>query len=572
MSESFKNQGGEGGNDLIKAEFDRFFKSLENPLRGDSFNHVLEIEDLVRRSLGDSFTNEEIDMKLGKMGFAEIGGLIDIISHRVREVLRRAAVESGGDVEAYFRLLGVSCRKAFNSVETDGVKRVDPGENGDVDQSLGVIPLEEDKINILMELLFQANVSVDSVKAYVCSTYLRDGASDVYVLISELNKTVIINKNPGYNTYVLDGLRHPDEIADIPRSKMTEQLGAIPVPVGSKCQDFDRFRNVLGEVLGVEVEVDDGVEGSEYLRRKLKKYLLKEYPDPKVLMDMSSDDRATFKVLGMGIRNITKLVFPDKDLTLCYNSKSFAELLIWFYGKGHECIDVEFLNADEWIEEVKKIYPTAESFMEVVNRWAIFWPITVKGRSMFFIYEKIFGSKGGAILSKRDERFRFAQAIYGKGNDCIDCQFWTFNEWAAKIRETWPDPSDFIASRNLKRRFLFRGWIAIIVDILGVSGFSRDDRKSVGKFALKVYGPGYPVIDCRLWDDEELVDKWSEVLRQKYPTRADFLGQTMLELRTFEHGPFKINYVLSKILQGEAISGSVKRKQMLKIADIVYAD
>jgi|GEM_PF-6866835 hypothetical protein len=633
----------------VRDKYNNFIDSLETPLDGKPFDRIVDIEDFVRRALGGSLGNDVVDEELKKAGFGGVGFLIDVYHERVCEALDEAVISSDGDVEKYFGMLGIDCERVENLIEASLLdkKSVDGGEDGFSTKDRS----GKSKVNVLIKELVDQDISFETLKVYVRSTYVpSDGSDEIYLLIPKLNKTVIVNTTSGYYTYVVSGLKNLEEISRIPRNRMVEDLGVIPVK--SSNGNLDVYRKNLADILGFESKVEGDVEGLDRLKKELAVAMKQKYPDPQVLIDLSFADRVGVKVLGIGLHHLAAIFFGTRKLRPHAKIYDFAKFLfaiygegypwidhelmtkeevidvikkeyptpesfvafvdsdqfltakidgmgvhflykkIWgvtgridlktregrmklaraIYGEGHDCIDESFLGREEWIKMVKEKYPEAEGFVKLAMSSAKFSQADVEGKNFDFLYKKIFGVAHRGKLLNRKGRMGMAKAIYGEGHDCIDCEFWDFEQWAEVIREKYPKPSDFIKGSNgVSGRFLFRTWRLIIGHIIGVKDFDVRDRDKVVDFALRVYGSGYPDLDCLLWKKDELSERWSEVLKNEYPTKEDFLSTSNADIQNFHHGSFRIRYIFARIL-GRGLDASVwvNKPLIREVADIVY--
>jgi hypothetical protein len=128
---------------------------------------------------------------------------------------------------------------------------------------------------------------------------------------------------------------------------------------------------------------------------------------PEEWMRLTQPQRDKIVVLGKKEGKLSTYIGISEFINPQRLQKDHARVGRILFGEGHDVIDCEFWNISEWIENLKRDYPTREIFLKINRRKKIFGKGIVK-------IGRIFGIKGKFLPKFRNEDFyRLVDLIYG---------------------------------------------------------------------------------------------------------------------------------------------------------------
>jgi len=321
--------------------------------------------------------------------------------------------------------------------------------------------LAESRYGKVLEILRENKIFADDIIAY--SANLRDNqmrkTSYRVVQIPSISKTIFVCDQYWEASFVCDSLVYPEVFLDHTKSQIREQL------------DAQRVRHVLWweeklrEFVFWEKEQKIIQEKSQKWNKKLKvreldeyrEEILRQFPTPEDWMNINNETIKHIDIFWNGLKYIANTIFWL--WIIAPNSKQgLARIAQRIYWLWYEIVDVYLLAIDDWIIEIKKKFPTAESFMDLsIDDKAETY---VKWKGLRYIHNTVFKLWQSSILRNRIHQANLAKEVYWWKHDVIDVHFWDIDVLKSKIRDSFKEQDIRKLGREGKSNFSFH-WIKL---------------------------------------------------------------------------------------------------------------
>lgn len=246
--------------------------------------------------------------------------------------------------------------------------------------------------------------------------------------------------------------------------------------------------------------------------------------------------------------------------------------------KDYSPVDMnEYAQKQIYIDEMIKLYPTPQSFMNIADQDRR--KIDIKGKKLTRLVSIICGNGHGlSPLSNNHDFIVFAQHIYGYENGFLkqllekeekklEKKEWPREKWIEEIKKKFPTPEKFMNMHWSKRGKLnLHGFNldAIATAVFGKSTSIRN-LKELALLGREIFGEGHEVIECEFWEKKDWINKMKEI----FPTPKDFMEMP----KKLKSGKFLHRFTLAligKILTGIRELKTAERLDLATIAREIY--
>lgn len=319
------------------------------------------------------------------------------------------------------------------------------------------------------------------------------------------------------------------------------------------------------------IKEDKKNEAKEWDKETLLDKLKEMYPTVEEFWNAFDD----FAKKRKTINGLGKLAIRSKILGIhskeSFTYQHYAMIAQAIYGEGHEYIDCELWGKKEWIERIKKMFPTPESLMSLKAK--VFAKIQVHRFKFHQIGEIITGIQDFTHqLEVLDVAF-IAREVYGESHEVIDVHFWNIERWKKEVKKLWPAPKDWMAMTIADKRNVdfFGTKITALGVKFGMSGsLPGTNPENFAELGQRIYGFGHRVIDHVVWKPEKWIEEFR--LQKEIPaTREEFMELSGKKLRKIMICGRRIKYITKKILGGKKWDPEDTKEHREQLADAIYS-
>lgn len=226
-----------------------------------------------------------------------------------------------------------------------------------------------------------------------------------------------------------------------------------------------------------------------------------------------------------------------------------------------KAIKKDSIDVREWlklIKEIKKIYPTPESFMEVPilekRKLKVLWKWIQSVWSIIFW-------RNTTIKNSWDFT-KLAQRIYGEGHTIIDCEFWGKEQWLEIIMKVYPKADNFmkLSQKEKDSIKIYWKWLGYIWKLILWDNIPQDSRWRFNPvwyiehhafIAREIYGEWHDIIECEILKE----DWWEKEIKKLYRTPEEFMLLKTKEKLTLKIHWKWLTYIGNSILWDKAPDG-----------------
>lgn len=229
-----------------------------------------------------------------------------------------------------------------------------------------------------------------------------------------------------YRTEIMKKCPTPEDFMGMSRKEkigfkiLGKGLKALSTYVGMKESFYpaDSKKNLakLGRVIygeGHEVIECEFWSEEEWIER-----IKQEVPTAEEFIGIKQKDRVKFKILGKGLALLNKCVGIKENLNPVPNRRDMVKMARVIYGEGHEVIECEFWNEEEWVERIKQEIPTPEEFMGI--KYGEKHRFKVIRRGLRALSTNIGIKENIDPIGYRQDMAKMARVIYGEGHEVIE--------------------------------------------------------------------------------------------------------------------------------------------------------